>query len=69
MSNENVFAKLLMYTLVRFFLAAWFVDIVYDVFAPADFPHFTYWTALWMVTLFHIIVGSLRQEELKKESQ
>lgn len=62
MNNDNPFAKLMMHIAIRVFLLAWLVDIVYDAFAPAEWQHFGYWTAVLMVMLFHIIIGSLRKE-------
>lgn len=60
MTNDNPFAKLLTHIAVRVFLLAWLVDIVYDGFAPAEWQHFGYWTAVLGVLLFNITVGSLR---------
>ncbi|KKK48444.1 hypothetical protein LCGC14_3145080 [marine sediment metagenome] len=59
MNNDDPLDGLLL-IITRVFLGAWLFDIVYDVFAPENFPHFTYWTAVLIVLLFLFIVGAVR---------
>ena len=61
--NDQTFIKGILQIGFRVFLLAWLVDIIYDVFAPADFTHFGYWTAVLMVMLFHLIVAVVRNKE------
>jgi hypothetical protein len=61
MNNDNVFAKLLAFIAIRVFLFAWLIDIMYDGFAPTEWQHFGYWTAVLGVLLFNIVVGALRK--------
>ncbi len=67
MNNDNVFLKMLAFAAIRIFLAAWLVDIAYDLFAPENWTHFTYWQAIGLVVLFNITVGSLRKMEDENE--
>jgi hypothetical protein len=53
---------------MKVFLTAWLVDIVYDVFAPADLVHFGYWTAVQMTLLFLLVTATVTGRPEQKAS-